>query len=246
MSASRPRLRRLVLVELRKSTDTRAGRWLLGLIAVVATAAVVLALVLSDAKDQTFGDFVFAAQLPMALLLPVLGILSMTSEWSQRTALTTFALVPDRPRVLVAKLAGLASLASLLVAASVLAASIATLIAMLGDGGHWGSVPEVIARVVLFECLVVFAGAGFGLALLNPPAAIVGFFILPTLLTALVSISSALKKPVNWLDFVGNTTHLLGDDLTGVIWGKIVVSVAVWGVLPFLIGSLRIRRADIA
>ena len=31
---------------------------------------------------------------PPTVLLPVLGILSMTGEWSQRTALTTFTLVP--------------------------------------------------------------------------------------------------------------------------------------------------------
>jgi ABC-type transport system involved in multi-copper enzyme maturation permease subunit len=245
MSASPPRLRQLVRVELRKSTDTRAGRWLLILIAVVAIVGVVLALILSDAKDQTFGDFVYTAQLPMALLLPVLGILSMTGEWSQRTALTTFALVPDRTRVLAAKLLGLASLAAILVAASIVAASIATLIAMVGSGGHWGPVPLIIGRVLLFECLVVFAGAGFGLALLNAPAALVGFFILPSLLTALVSISSALRGPVHWLDFVANVTHLLGDDLTAGTWGKILVSVGTWAVLPFAIGSFRVHRADI-
>ena len=42
----------------------------------------------------------------MSLILPVLGILLVTSEWSQRTGLTTFALVPQRERVIVAKLIG--------------------------------------------------------------------------------------------------------------------------------------------
>lgn len=92
MSVPAPALRRLVLVELRKSADTRAGRWLLGTLAAIAIAGVVLLLIFGKAGDQDFGGFVFTAQLPLGLLLPVLGILSMTSEWSQRTALATFAL----------------------------------------------------------------------------------------------------------------------------------------------------------
>ena len=246
MTVTRPRLRQLVRVELRKATDTRAGRWLLILIAVVAISVVIVDLVLSDAADRNFDDFVYAAQIPMALLLPVLGILSMTSEWSQRTALTTFALTPNRARVLTAKVIALASLATILVAAAVIAASVATLIAKFGEGGHWTSFAPAIGRVLLFECLVVLAGAGFGLALLNPPAAIVGFFVLPSLLTALISISEALRGPVDWVNFVENSTALLGEDLTGRIWGKIAVSAAVWAALPLLIGSIRVRRADIA
>lgn len=245
MTLSRPSLRRLVRVELRKSTDTRAGRWLLILIAVVATAVVIVDLVLADAPDRNFDDFIYAAQLPMALLLPVLGILSMTGEWSQRTALTTFALTPNRARVLMAKVIALVSLATILVAASVITATVATLIAKLGEGGHWTVFFQATGRALLFECLVVLAGAGFGLALLNPPAAIVGFFILPSLLTALISISETLRGPVDWLNFVENSTGLLGEDLTGTMCGKIVVSAAVWGALPLLVGSLRVRRADI-
>jgi ABC-2 type transport system permease protein len=245
MSIPAPALHRLVLVELRKSADTRAGRWLLGTLAAVAIAGVVLLLIFGKAGDQDFGGFVFTAQLPLGLLLPVLGILSMTSEWSQRTALATFSLVPIRSRVLTAKLLGLVALALTLVAASVLTAAIATLIASAGDGGHWGSVLNVIGRVMLFECLAVLIGAGFGLALLNAPSALVGFFILPSLLTALVSLSAALREPVKWLDLVTNTTHLLGDDLTSGIWGKMAVSVAVWGVLPLAVGALRVQRRDV-
>lgn len=36
--------------------------------------------------------------------MPVVGILLVTSEWSQRTAITTFTLVPQHGRVLTAKL----------------------------------------------------------------------------------------------------------------------------------------------
>ena len=39
-----------------------------------------------------------------SVLLPVLGIMLVTSEWGQRTAMVTFALEPRRPRVILAKL----------------------------------------------------------------------------------------------------------------------------------------------
>jgi ABC-2 type transport system permease protein len=246
VTATAPTLSRLVLVELRKSTDTRAGRWLIGSLAAVAIAGVVLVLVFAKASDQEFGDFLFTAQLPVGLLLPVLGILSMTSEWSQRTALATFALVPVRTRVLTAKLLGLISLALALVAASVLTAVIATAIASANGGGHWGSVAEIIARVMLFQCLAVLTGAGFGLALLNAPGALVAFFLLPSVLSAVVSLISVLQNPATWLDLVTNTTHLLGDDLSAGVWGRMAVSVAVWGVLPLVVGGWRVVRRDVS
>ena len=36
--------------------------------------------------------------------MPVVGILLVTSEWTQRTAMISFTLVPHRSRVLLAKL----------------------------------------------------------------------------------------------------------------------------------------------
>jgi ABC-2 type transport system permease protein len=246
MSQPAPTLRQLVLVELRKSIDTRAGRWLLGLLALVSIGGVILLLCLADSSDQDFAGFLYTAQLPMGLLLPVLGILAMTSEWSQRTALTTFALVPNRTRVLTAKLLGLAALALSLVMASVVTAAIATAIASAGGGGAWNAVASTIGRSMLFEVLVVLVGAGFGLALLNAPSALVAFFLLPSVLTALVSLIGSLRRPVTWLDLVTNTTHLLGDELTTGIWAKMAVSIAVWGVVPLTVGAIRVQRRDVS
>ena len=39
----------------------------------------------------------------MTVVLPIIAILSITGEWSQRTGLTTFTLVPHRNRVIAAK-----------------------------------------------------------------------------------------------------------------------------------------------
>ena len=55
---------------------------------------------------MTFNDFAGGANIPMNILLPVLGIMSVTSEWSQRTAMVTFTLEPSRSRFLAAKFVG--------------------------------------------------------------------------------------------------------------------------------------------
>ena len=77
----------------------------------LTVVVVVVRLLVGDAADHTFQHVLDAGLQPSAVLLPVLGILLVTSEWSQRTGLITFALVPKRSRVLGAKL-----IASLLLA----------------------------------------------------------------------------------------------------------------------------------
>ena len=37
------------------------------------------------------------------IILPLIAILAVTSEWSQRTGLTTFTLIPHRGRIITAK-----------------------------------------------------------------------------------------------------------------------------------------------
>jgi ABC-2 type transport system permease protein len=103
-SLDRPSLSRLTAVELRKMTDTRAGFWLQ--LAVVALTVVVIAVdvLFGNTEDQRLREVLSLAVAPASILLPIVGILLVTSEWSQRTAMITFALVPRRPRVLAAKL----------------------------------------------------------------------------------------------------------------------------------------------
>src|SRR6185295_9271289 len=81
-----------------------AGFWLQ--VAMVAlTAAVVIARrVFGEGDDHTFAGVLDVGLQPAAVLLPIIGILLVTSEWSQRTGMITFALVPVRSRILGAKL----------------------------------------------------------------------------------------------------------------------------------------------
>ena len=99
-----PSLARLVQIELRKAVDTRAGRWLLVVIALVALGTAILTAVTGDVGDRNLPHVLGDAVQLASILLPVLGVLLVTSEWSQHTALTTFTLVPRRSRIIAAKL----------------------------------------------------------------------------------------------------------------------------------------------
>ena len=85
-----PRLGRLAAVELRKMVDTRAGFWLQVATVAITVVAVTVRSVVGDAADHTFASVLDVGLQPAAVLLPVAGILLVTSEWSQRTGMITF------------------------------------------------------------------------------------------------------------------------------------------------------------
>lgn len=199
-SVRRPSLLRLSAVEVRKLVDTRAGRWLLITIGLATALIVTLQLIYSNEADQTFPNFFVPSLLPVSVLLPVLGILSITSEWSQRTALTTYALVPRRERVVVAKLIAVMLTALASVLASLAFAAVGTLVASAtGGAGTWQFDWSLLLNAVVIQVTSVLMGAAFGLLLLNPPLAIVGYFLLPTLWGCSARWSSlCVARPSGW------------------------------------------------
>ncbi|MBY8872380.1 ABC transporter permease [Micromonospora sp. PLK6-60] len=242
-----PTLARLTEVELRKLVDTRAGRWLLITIGVIAAAIVTVQLFVVPDERQTFTAFFTPSLLPVGLLLPVVGILSITAEWSQRTALTTYALVPRRERVVVAKLAAvvLAALVSVLVSLAVAAAG-TLLSGATGGAGSWQFAWSLLLHAAVLQVVNVLLGAAFGLLLLNPPLAIVSYLVLPTIWSVLAAMVTALRGPAGWLDTSVTMEPLFGPDVTAGQWGRMAVSWLVWVVVPLVAGLLRTVRREVS
>ncbi|MFF5177681.1 ABC transporter permease [Micromonospora sp. NPDC000316] len=243
----RPSLLRLTGVELRKLVDTRAGRWLLITIGLVSAAIVVLLLIFGEDAELTFVTFFVPSLLPVSVLLPVLGILSITSEWSQRTALTTYALVPRRERVVAAKLIAvvLAALASLVAILGV--AAVGTLVASSSGGaGTWDADGSLILHAGVVQVASVLMGAAFGLLLLNPPLTIVGYLLLPTLWTVLSQLVRPLRGPSGWLDTSQTMEPFFTSDVTGEQWARLGVSLLLWLVLPLALGMVRTIRREVS
>src|SRR3984957_5789447 len=98
----------LVRAELRKTVDVRAARWMLFATALLAAGAEAVPLVFPHNVTQDRASYLTWAALGVSRLLPLVLLMAMTAEWSQRTAMNTFTLEPRRGRVLAAKvLAGL-------------------------------------------------------------------------------------------------------------------------------------------
>lgn len=241
-------LARLTVVELRKAVDTRAGRWLL-LVIGVGCVAVGLLTALFDRSTQLGVQGALTAQHSSAvnLLLPVVGILLATSEWSRRTALTTYALVPRRHRVTTAKVLA-ASLLAVAVTGFVLAVSalLVLLVPLWSDTtGRWDLDLVLLAQVTLAAVLFTLGGVAFGLALVSTPLAVVLFFVLPTVLTVLGATVDALREPLQWLDINLTLYELYLPDTTSREWARAATSTLAWVVVPMAVGAVRTARREV-
>ena len=241
---TRPGLGRLTFVELRKMTDTRAGFWLLLTTAALTVAVVVIAGLGMEEQDRTLRNFVGIASVPISLLGPVVGILLVTSEWSQRTSLITFTLVPHRSRVLVAKLLAGSALSLIAYQLCLATGLLATAIFGGDAGGTWSLSAAVIFQNGLAVALSVVGGIGFGAVLLASAPAIVLFFVLPTAWGALGQIH-ALEGAAKWLDQSRTMADMGERALSGTEWARIGASVALWVLLPIVIGFWRVKRNDV-
>lgn len=243
---------RLVRVELRKSYDTRAGFWLLASIALIVLAAEVIAVAVTAAQDEPmeFGDFVGTAAFLTSFLLPVLGIMLVTTEWSQRSAMVTFALEPRRPLVITAK----ALVGVLLTLATVVVSVVIGFVANLTYGlieGHtdWTFGWPDFAAFVLTQVLAMLGGFALAALLLNTAAAIVVFFVYKWVLPGLFALGAALMgwfdslRP--WIDFQAAQDAIWNWSSAGEDWAQLVVSGLVWLGLPLVIGMRRVLRAEV-
>jgi ABC-2 type transport system permease protein len=242
-----PSTTRLTLVELRKMADTRSARWMLAAVQVLSVAVTVVALVLGHRDDHTFVNFLALSALPAAALLPVLGVLLVTAEWSQRTVLTTFVLSPRRLRVAGAKImAGmLSSAGSLAIALAVAFAGTGAGLALDRVDGGWHLPAAQVGQALLAVLLPVAMGTAFGLAFRSSPVAIVTYFLLPTLLSAIIGLAPRAGHVLAWLNWDDASSPLLGEHLTGSDWAHVATSAALWILLPLLTGLIRLTRGDL-
>jgi len=240
-----PGLGRLVAVELRKMVDTRAGSWLQIATAAITVVAVIVRCIVGDAADHTFVSVLEVGLKPAAVLLPVAGILLVTSEWSQRTGIVTFALIPNRSRVLGAKLiaAIVLSLVTLAVAVGIVAAGVA--VASPGVDGAWADAGTLIAQSAVYLTAGMMIGVALGAILLTPAPAIVVLFPLPMAWMAVVSLPP-FSGIAPWVDNASALGQMTVEVMSATQWAHAGTSLAIWMVLPLLIGAWRITRREIA
>jgi ABC-2 type transport system permease protein len=243
---------RLAKVEFRKALDTRAGRWFaISIIGLVLVVEVIYALV-ADEGDKNFGDFLSIAGGVLGYFLPILIIMLVTSEASQRNGLVTFTLEPRRSRVVSAKfIAGLALAVAVMVMGALVAA-FGTVVGMITGGSPEWSVDGnlLFNGFVLANLIGVFVGFAIAMLLMNTPAAIVGYFayslILPIAVGILSALSDGFEKVAPWIEFNTAQTPLFMGDYTptGEEWAQIAVSGTIWLIIPLVFGIMRLLRIE--
>ncbi|WP_353952643.1 ABC transporter permease [Knoellia sp. S7-12] len=240
-------LSRLINVELRKMVDTRAGRWMLIVMSAISLVVVTVLLIWGEADEMTYGTFLGFTSLPLVMLLPIVGIMAATAEWSQRTGLVTFTLEPRRGRVIVAKIVAAVILGLIVTATAFAASALANVIGggVAGGDGTWDVTWTVAVGVIVAFAIYVLQGLAFGFVFLNTPFAIVASLLLPTLWTVATSLVQALQEPSKWLDLNQVTGPLFEGTMTGENWGQLATSFGVWVLLPLVIGSYRVMHREV-
>jgi ABC-2 type transport system permease protein len=244
-------LTRLVRVELRKSFDTRSGRWLLaslGLAAFLTTGAIIA---WAPPSQLAYSEFTLAMGVPMTIILPIIAVLSVTSEWSQRSGLTTFTLVPHRGRVVLAK-----AVAAVLV--TVPATAVAIAVGAVGNviGTALADVPTVwdqslvdVGYFAAGQTLLLLVGFVLGALIRNSSGAIVAYmlygFVVPGLLAFLAFNQDWFADARPWLDAKYNQDALLRGQLAGDGWSQLAVTSLVWLVVPMMVAVVNVLRSEV-
>jgi len=242
---------RLVKVELRKMFDTRAGFWLMasvGIVSVLATAAVII-----WAPDEaiTQNTFSTAIGMPLSVVLPIIAILSVTGEYSQRTGLTTYTLVPWRGRVLSAKVVAtlLVGVVAMFVALAVGALGNVVGSAITGLDATWDISLAQFGNIVLANVLGMLMGFMLGVLFRSSAAAIVGYFVysfvLPVALGTLAAFQEWFRDLQPWVDVQFAVTRLFDSSMTTEYWQQLGVTTLFWLWIPLAFGLRAVLRAEV-
>ncbi|WP_110241823.1 ABC transporter permease subunit [Nocardioides gilvus] len=243
---------RLVKVELRKMFNTRSGFWLLISIGVLSPIAAGSVVIFAPDSDVTYESFARASGFPMSVILPMIAILAVTSEWSQRSGLTTFTLVPSRGRVIGAKavatlLVGLGSVA-VAFAAGALGNVVGS--ALAGVDTVWNISMPMALQMVLGNLAGMAIGFTLGVLLRASSAAIVGYFVvsfvMPGILLLLASVREWFLDLQPWVDWNYTQVELFeGATNTGEEWAMLASTTMIWIVIPLVVGLFFLRRSEV-
>ena len=244
-------LSRVIRVELRKMFDTRSGFWLIASIGITGLIATIATIAFAPDNDLTYYNFAAAIGFPITVILPMIALLSITSEWSQRTGLTTFTYVPSRRRVVVAKTwsAVIVAIASMLFAFAVGAVGNVVGSTIAGTPTVWDLSVAHATTIVLGNMVSLSIGVMLGMLLRSSAGGLVTYFVLVLVvpnLTSLLAASQAWFKDLQpWVDLPFAQTPLFEGMHTGADWAHVATSFTLWIVIPGFFGLRQVMRSEV-
>jgi ABC-2 type transport system permease protein len=252
-AAPRIPLSRVTRIELRKMFDTRSGFWLMASIAITSVLATGAIILFAPDDELTYTSFGTAIGFPMAVILPMIAVLSVTSEWTQRSGLTTFTLVPHRGRVILAKAVSAVGVGVVSMALALAIGAIGNVVgtAIAGTDPVWDISVVDASHIIVGNVLGLLMGFTLGVLIRNSPGAIVAYFVYSLVLPGLAELLAANQEwfadARGWIDvnYAQGQLFMFDGALTGEQWANIGVTAVVWLVLPLLVGLRLLLRSEI-
>jgi ABC-2 type transport system permease protein len=246
-------LSRVTAVELRKMFDTRSGFWLMASIAIAAVLATAAVIAFAPDDELTYSTFGTAIGFPMAVILPMIAILSVTSEWSQRSGLTTFTLVPHRGRVIGAKAISsiVVAVASMLLALAIGALGNVVGTAITGTPQVWDVSLGDGLSIMLGNILGLLSGFTLGLLIRGSAGAIVAYFVYSLVLPSLAEVLAASQQWFTdlrpWVDvnYAQGALFQFDGSLSGDQWAQLGVTGVIWLLIPMAVGLRLVLRSEV-
>jgi ABC-2 type transport system permease protein len=244
-------LARVSRVELRKMFDTRSGFWLMASIVIAALISTVATILFAPDADLTYYTFAKAIGAPMTIILPIIAILSITGEWSQRSGLTTFTLVPHRNRVILAKVIASVTVGVAAMLVALVIGVVGNLVgtAITGTDLVWDVSVAHFLLIVLGSLVCLLTGTMLGILFRSSSVALVAYFVfslvLPTLWGFLTASQDRFLDLQPWLDSNYTQAPLFDGSITGDQWAHVAVTTTVWLLIPALIGLGLVTKSEV-
>jgi ABC-2 type transport system permease protein len=241
----------LIALELRKMFNTRSGFWLMASIAISAVLATTAVILFAPDAELDYESFGAAVGFPMAVILPIVAILSVTSEWSQRSGLTTFTLFPRRGRVIAAKAAAAVTVGAVSIPLAFAIGAVGNVVGttITGTPLIWNMSFTDGVYIVLGNVLGLLVGFMLGVLIRSSAGAIVGYFVyslvLPTLFALLATSQSWFRDLQPWVDFNFAQGVLFEGGPVGEQWAQLGTAGLIWLVVPLAVGLALVMRSEV-
>jgi hypothetical protein len=146
--------------------------------------------------------------------------------------------------VLAAKLLAGVVLSLAALQACIAIALLGTAIADPGVAGTWSLPAWMLGQTTVYVVTSMITGIAFGAMLLSSAPAIVLYFALPLAWTALGSLAF-LESAARWLDGARSLAPMTDELMSTTQWARAGTTLAVWMLLPLLVGLWRVTRGDV-
>lgn len=131
----------------------------------------------------------------------------MTSEWSQRSGLTTFTLVPHRGRIIAAKAIACVGVAIATIPIAFAVGALGNVVGatIIGIEPVWDLTVANVLTLILVNVLGLLVGFMLGVVIRTSAGALVAYFVysfvLPTLSIILATSQEWFRHLQPWIDF---------------------------------------------